>query len=218
MTAHDADVWLPFVDAYVDGTLDKKDALRLGLAAERSDALRAEITRARSFHGALAAMPVQIPSGGFEQRILDSVPLARYASAPRRSPVVVALGEITPSFVQRSVVRLGQGLSAMAVAWIIALAVGSTALQGQISAGAAALAVRLQLWSDASAGTPGLASLAAGVSASYDACHGALGSMAGAMGLGLTIFLLGAVLGGFGLWVAARRRTALRDRAGHDAA
>jgi anti-sigma factor RsiW len=217
MTAHDADVWLPFVDAYVDGTLDKKDALRLGLAAERSDALRAEITMARSFHGALAAMPVQVPSGEFETRILESVPLARYGSAPRRSPVVVALGEIAPSFLQRLVVRVGQGLSAMAVAWIIALAVGSTALQGQISDGAAALSARLQLWSDASAGTPGLGPLAAGVSASYDACFGALGSMAGVIGLGLTIFILGAALGGVGLWAAARRRAAIRGRAGHHA-
>lgn len=146
--AHTADAWLPFVDAYVDGTLDKKDALRLGLAAERSDALQAEITRVRGFHGALAAMPVQIPSDGFGVRILDSVPLARYASAPRRLPVVVALGELAPSFVQRWVVRLGQGLSALAAAWIIALAVGSTALQAQISAGAASLGVRLQLWSE----------------------------------------------------------------------
>ena len=215
--AHDADVWLPFVDAYVDGTLDRKEALRLGLAAERSEALRSEISRARSFHAALAAMPVEIPSDGFELRILDSVPLARYASAPRRSPVVVALGEFAPSFVQRWVVRLGQGLSALAVAWVIALAVGSTALQGQISAGAAGLAERLQHWSEASAGTPGLAQLAAGVSTSYDACFGALGSMAGAIGLGLTIFLIGAALGGVGLWAAARRRTSIRGRAGHHA-
>ena len=217
MTDHDADVWLPFVDAYVDGLLDDKDALRLRLAAERSPRLEAEIARTRSFHGALLAMPVATPGEGFEARILDSVPLARYASAPRRFPVVVALGELAPTFVQRWIVRLGQGLSALAVAWIVALAVGSTALQGQISAGAAVLGTRLQLWAEASNGTPVLASLAAGVSAAYDACFGALGSMAGAIGLGLTIFLLGAALGGAGLWAAARRRTPGRERAGHHA-
>ena len=217
MTDHDADVWIPFVDAYVDGTLDDKDALRLRLAAERSELLQAEISRTRSFHGALLAMPVEVPATGFETRILDSVPLARYASAPRRSPIVVALGELAPTFVQRLVVRLGQGLSALAVAWVMALVVGSTALQGQISAGAAALGMRLQLWAESSSGSPGLAQLAAGISASYDACFGALGSMAGVIGLGMTIFLLGAALGGIGLWAAARRRSVTSGRAGHHA-
>jgi anti-sigma factor RsiW len=217
MTANDADVWLPFVDAYVDGTLNDKDALRLRLAAERSELLRAEINQTRSLHEALRAMPVEIPADGFETRILDSVPLARYASAPRRFPLVVALGELAPSFVQRWVVRLGKGLSALAGAWIMALVVGSTAFQGQISAGAAALGVRLQLWATASTGTPILEPLAAGISASYDACFGALGSMTGAIGLGMTIFLLGAALGGIGLWAAARRRSVTKGRAGHHA-
>lgn len=217
MTTRDVDVWLPYVDAYVDGTLDEQDALRLRVAANSSPALAAAVDRVRALHAALDRMPVAEPSAAFDERILHSVPLARYVSAPRRAPIVVALGELTPGFVQHWVARLGRGLSALATAWLLAVIVGSTALQGQLSAGAAALGARLQLWADTTASSALLGPVARGLSAAYDACFGALGSMAGTVGLGLTIFLLGAALGGIGLWAAARRRPAGSGRAEHHA-
>lgn len=217
MSARDVDAWLPYVDAYVDGSLDESDALRLRLAAERSADLRAAVEQARSFHAALARMPVSAPPADFDARILESVPLARYASAPRRAPLVVALGELAPSAVQRWVGRLGRGLSAAAVAWIVALGLGSTALSDDLSALGTRLGDSLQGWAASSSSSAVLGPLARGLSAAYDACFGALGSMAGALGLGLTIFLLGAALGALGLWAVARRRSAGRGRAGHHA-
>ena len=65
MSVRDVDGWLPYIDAYVDGTLDEKESLRLIVAAENSDVLRAEIERVRSFHGALSGMPVSSPGEGF---------------------------------------------------------------------------------------------------------------------------------------------------------
>lgn len=204
MTA--VDVWLPFVDAYADGSLEDRDALRLRLAAESSAELREAIREASAFHAALAAMPAQAPGPDFDARVMATIPLERYASAPRRRTVSITLGQLAPSFVQRWVVRLGKGLSALAAAWVVALAVGSTALQAQISAGAAGLGARLQHWAEQSTGTPVLAQLAAALSGAYDASHGALGSVAGALGLGLTIFVIGALVGALALWMAARRR------------
>ncbi|RKZ17708.1 hypothetical protein DRQ53_02650 [bacterium] len=203
---NDLAVWLPYVDAFADGSLAEKDAVRLRVAAGKSPDLAAAIERASSFHSALAAMPVAEPGVDFATRIMESIPLQRYASAPRRAPVVVALGEMAPDFLQRLVVRLGAGLSALAVAWLAVLAVGSTALRGQISVAATDLGLNLQLWAETSASTPVIAPLARGLSAAYDASHGALGSMAGTLGLGLTIFAAGAVVGSIALWLVARRR------------
>jgi uncharacterized membrane-anchored protein len=55
------------------------------------------------------------------------------------------------------------------------------------------------------------------VSGAYDASFGALSSWESALGLGLIIFLLGAVVGGVGLWAASRRRAAVRGRSTHRA-
>lgn len=217
MTARDADVWLPFVDSFVDGTLQDADAVRLGLAAESSPELRAAIDDARALHAALARMPVETPSADFDARIIASVPLARYASAPRRGPVVAAIGELAPSFVLRWAGRFGKGLSALAVAWILAVAVGSTALRTELSEVGLSLGARLQTWAEASSSSAIVGPLAGAASAAYDACFGALGSMAGVIGLGLTIFLLGAALGGVVLWAVARRRSVVDGRAEHHA-
>jgi hypothetical protein len=217
MTARDVDGWLARVDEYVDGTLGDKDALRLRLAAEKSDELREEIAQLREFHAALGAMAVESPGPGFEAPILESVPLDRYASAPRRNPIVVALGEWAPSPLQRVAHRLGKGLSALAAAWILALIVSSTALQGPISGASLRLGEQLRAWADASAGNSVLHPVARLFSAAYDASFGVLGSMDGALGLGLTIFLLGALVGGLAFGLAARRRAAVRGRTTHQA-
>ena len=199
----------------VDGALGDKDALRLRLAAEKTAELRAEITRVRELHAALGAMPVESPPPGFEVAILDSVPLARYASAPRRNPIVVALGELAPSPLQRAAHHLGKGLSAVAAAWVLALIVSSTALQGPISGASVRLGDQLRAWADASSGSSVLHPVARLMSAAYDASFGVLGSMDGALGLGLTIFLLGALVGGLARGLAARRRAAVRGRSTH---
>jgi hypothetical protein len=217
MTARDVDGWLPFVDAYVDGTLDDKTALRLGLAAEKSPELKAEIERARSFHAALASMPVEAPAGSFDERVLTSVPYQRYASAPRRSPIVVVLGELTPSPVQRAVQRLGGAVSAVAAAWLLAVALGSTAWQAHVAAAGARIGAGLQGWAVSMDGTAVIGPVARILSAAYDAAFGAFGSVAGTMGLGLTIFVSGVLLGALALWMAARRRAAGHDRSAHHA-
>ena len=217
MTARDVDGWLPYVDAYVDGTLDEADALRLTVAAEQFPDLKAEIERARGFHGALAAMPVAQPDSGFDDRVLESVPLARYASAPRRRSLVVVLGDWAPSPVQRFVERLGGVLSAAALAWVLALSLGSTAWQAQVSSAGAWIGATLKAWSDSASTSAILGPVARVLSGAYDASFGALGSVAGTLGLGLTIFLLGAVVGAAVFWFAARRRSAVRGRSAHHA-
>ena len=217
MTARDVDGWLPYIDAYVDGTLDDKDALRLTVAAEKSDELQAAIERARGFHGALSAMPVDAPGPAFEERVLKSIPLDRYASAPRRRAIAVVLGEWAPSPVQRFVERLGGALSAVAVAWVLAVALGSTALQAQASSAGAWIGSQLQVWSQAADGTAVLGPVARIVSGAYDAGFGALGSVAGTLGLGLTIFLLGAAVGVALLSFAIRRRSNAQGRSAHHA-
>jgi anti-sigma factor RsiW len=217
MTARDVDGWLPYLDAYVDGTLDDKEALRLAVAAEQSPELKAEIERVRGFHAALSVMPVSEPGSEFDHRVLESVPLDRYAAAPRRRPLVVALGEWAPSPVQRLAERLGSALSAAALAWVLAVALGSTAWQAQVSAAGGWIGGQLQSWSAAAAGTAVVGPVARILSAAYDAGFGALGSVAGTLGLGLTIFVLGAVVGGAFFWVAARRRDAVRGRSAHHA-
>lgn len=215
MTAPDLETWLPYVDAYAEGTLDPKDALRLRLAAGQSPELTAAVESARAFHAALASMPVSTPSEAFEARILGSVPLARYASAPRRSAAGMVLGEWTPSVVQRLVLALGKGLSAVAAAWLVTLAVGSTAWQAQISAAAVRLGEQLDLWAQAAASTPVVGQLARALATAYDAGQGALGSVAGTVGAGLTIFVVGSLAGAFTLWVAMRTRGIARDRVTH---
>ena len=217
MTARDVDGWLPFVDAFVDGTLDEKTALRLGLAAEKSPELRAEIDRARAFHAALSSIPVEAPSGTFDERILASVPYQRYASAPRRSPIVVALGELTPSPVQRLVHRLGGALSAVAAAWLLAVALGSTAWQAQVAAAGTRVGAGLQGWASATEGSAVIGPVARILSATYDAAFGALGGVAGTVGLGVTIFVSGMLLGALAFWMATRRRAASHDRSAHHA-
>jgi anti-sigma factor RsiW len=217
MTARDVDGWLPYIDAYVDGTLEDKDALRLTVAAEQSAELRTAIEGARGFHAALSAMPVESPAPGFDSRVLESVPLSRYASAPRRRPLFVALGEWAPSPVQRFMERLGSALSAVAAAWVLALALGSTAWQAQVSSAGAWIGSQLQAWSLAAEGTAIVGPVARTLSGAYDASLGALGSLAGTLGLGLTIFLLGAAVGVALLFFAIRRRSIVRDGGAHHA-
>lgn len=217
MTARDVDGWLPYIDAYVDGTLDDKDALRLTVAAEKSAELRAAIEQARGFHGALSAMPVEAPARGFEDRVMQSIPLERYANAPRRRAIAVVLGEWAPSPVQRFVERLGGALSAVAAAWVLAVALGSTAWQSQVSSAGAWIGAQLQAWSQAAEGTAVLGPVARILSGAYDAGFGALGSVAGTLGLGLTIFLLGAAVGIALLSFAIRRRSTARGRSAHHA-
>jgi hypothetical protein len=130
---------------------------------------------------------------------------------------VVALGQLAPSAVQCWVRSLGRGLAAVGAAWLVALAIGSTALQGQISLALARLGNQLESWAQASDGIPVLAPVARMVSGAYDASFGALSSWESALGLGLIIFLLGAVVGGVGLWAASRRRAAVRGRSTHRA-
>jgi anti-sigma factor RsiW len=217
MTARDVDGWLPYIDSYVDGTLDDKDALRLTVAAEKSAELRAEVERARGFHAALSAMPVEAPAGDFETRVLQSVPLDRYATAPRRRSIAVALGEWAPSPVQRLVERLGGAVSAVAAAWVLAVSLGSTAWQGQVSSAGAWISSQLQAWSQASEGIAVLGPVARMMSGAYDAGFGALGSVAGTLGLGLTIFILGAACGLALLSFTIRRRSVARGRSAHHA-
>ena len=217
MTARDVDGWLPYIDAYVDGTLEGRDALRLTVAAEQSATLRNEIERARGFHAALSKMPVEGPAAGFDDRVFDSIPLGRYAAAPRRRSIVVALGEWAPSPVQRLIERLGGALSAIATAWVLAVALGSTAWQAQVSSAGGWIGSQLQAWSLAADGTAIVGPVARMLSGAYDAGFGALGSLAGTLGLGLTIFLSGAAVGFALLSFAARRRSVLRGRDAHNA-
>ena len=214
MTARDVDGWLAYVYAYVDGTLDEKDALRLTVAAEKSPELKVALERARDFHAALATMPVAEPGDGFDAPVLESVPLARYATAPRRRPLVVALGEWAPSPVQRAVERLGGALSALAVAWVLAVALGSTAWQAQVSSAGVSIGATLRGWAESGSALGPVARILSGA---YDASFGALGSVAGTLGPGLTIFLLGAVVGAAVFALAARRRSSVRDRSAHHA-
>ena len=130
-----------------------------------------------------------------------------------QQPLPPGLSRLLASLVE----RLGGVLSAAAAAWILAVALGSTAWQARVSAAGGWIGGQLQAWSEAAAGTAVVGPVARILSAAYDAGFGALGSVAGALGLGLTIFVLGAVVGGTFFWVAARRRSAVRGRSAHHA-
>lgn len=117
------------LQAYVDGTLGDKDALRVNLRAQADPGLEARVTETRAFFAALDAMPHDEPSASFDDRILKAVPLERYRTAPRKRRPVIVIGDLAPSRLVRTVQSMGKASIALGVAYLLTLGfVGVTAL------------------------------------------------------------------------------------------
>lgn len=204
--------WFALVDSYVDGTLDEKSALRLHLAAQKDPALAAELERTRAFFSALEAAPVAEPSARFDAAVLSRLPLERYATAPRKAPRTLVLGATEETVAERAARPLGRGLLAGAVAYVLVLLVGRSALQSGLTRGAAVVDDALADLATRTATTPVLSDLVVGVDRVYDAIASGVAAAAVWMGPSLATVLFGLLLGATVLWPLARRSSGMPER------
>jgi anti-sigma factor RsiW len=157
------------VQDYVDGTLDSKLALRMHLAAQRDPALQREIDETREMFQALQAVPPAQPSANFDRRVLRSVPLARYASAPRRSPRVLLLGDPTESTVMQALGWVQRLSSVWLGAYLLVAILGRTAVAEPVALLGRRLAEFFAQMADQSSGVGVLHAVAASLASGYDA-------------------------------------------------
>lgn len=199
---HDEDL-----QAYVDGTLDEKRALRLHLRAQADADLGRQLEQTRALFAALDAMPVQEPSSGFDEAVLATVPLERYRSAPRRADRVLVIGDLAPSAWARALQRAGRGALAAAAAYVLVLVIGRSALQEGVSSLARAVDAGLADMASSVRSVPVLAELVGALGRGYDAVVSAGAALSGLLGGEGTVLLVGTLLG-----VALLAALASRDR------
>ncbi len=208
--AHD-DALDALVDAYVDGTLDDKQALRLHLRAQADPAVEARLESTRAFFGALRSMPREEPGEGFDAAVLARVPLERYATAPRRRTPVIVIGDLAPSRLVRTLQSMGRLSIAGVAAYLLTLVVAGTQVGRAVSAAADRVSATLQSWASASESVPVLGALVGFLGAVHRAVTGAVGGLADAVGLHGATLLLGVALAAVVLVAATAQR---RRRAG----
>ena len=205
------------VDAYVDGTLDDKQALRLHLRAQADPVVEERLRSTRAFFEALESMPRDEPGEEFDAAVLARVPLDRYASAPRRRPPVIVIGDLAPSRLARTVRSMGRLSIAVTAAYLLTLAVAGTQVGSVVASGADRVAATLQSWAAASESVPVLGALVGVLGSIHRAVPASVGGLADEVGLHGATVVLGLVLG-VAVLVAAtaqRRRRAGSPTVGH---
>lgn len=204
----------PRLQEYVDRTLEEKEALRLHLRAQADAGLAARLDATRSFFAALDGMERAEPSPSFDARILASLPLEHYRSAPRRSAPVLVLGDLAPSAWWVALRSAGRGAMAIAGAYLLTLVVANSALQSVISAAALRVDHALTAAAQRTDAAGPWSSLVGALARGYDALLGAASGVVSAVGPSAAVFTLGAVVGIMALASMAAWR---RRHPGHSA-
>jgi hypothetical protein len=200
--------YLNRVQDYVDGTMSRRDAVEFYLLARKEERLRQEVDAYKALHAALDQMSIEEPSANFDAAILNSVPIERYRSAPRKPERVLVLGELREAIVERVFRRVRRPLLAGATAYALVLLVGHSFLARSVRQ----MAVQLDSWlADAvarSAEIPVLSSVVLGARGLYDAVSSAVGFSSALFGEAGATVLLGLALGALVVGVAqsVRRR------------
>lgn len=197
----------PRVQDYVDGALDAKEALRLHLRAQADAGLAAELAATRSFFTALDRLPRVEPAAGFDARVLASIPLDHYRSAPRRGPAVLVIGDLAPAMWWVALRRAGRGAMATAAAYLLVLVVANSAMQSGISQLALSVDRALAAAAERTASSDALSPLVSGLARGYDAVVGVAAAVADTVGPQMAVFGLGAVIAAIALaGLSARQR------------
>lgn len=195
---------------YVEGTLEHKQALHLHLRSVSDPVLAAELDATRSFFAALDGLPRAEPSTDFDARVLASVPLGHYASAPRRALPVLVIGDLAPAAWWVALRRAGHGAIAAVAAYFLVLVIANSTLQSGISKVAGSIDRALADAVERTASSAALSPLVGAVARGYDALTSAGAHVATAMGPALAVFVVGALLGMVALaTLAARQRKQL---------
>ena len=199
------------IQAYVDGTLDEKSALRLHLRAQADPEVEVRLREAREFFAELDAMPRQEPSIGFDAAILASVPLERYRTAPRKRPAVLVLDDFAPSRLVRTLQSMGRMAVATTTAYVLTLVLAGTQVGRLVADGAAWVESALASTAANTESVPLVGSVVAGLGSVYRTAQDGVARVSEAIGVHGATMVLGVLLGVVvvALIAAHRRREAL---------
>lgn len=174
--------WQKHLQDYVDGTLDDELALRLHLDAQKIPALQADLDRMRALFSALDETPRAEPGPDFDRRVLEDLPYEFYASAPRRAPKVLLLGEENPTVLSRVLLwtqRTSLGLLALHLAlWVL----GGTPVLRPLASAGRWVGEGLRSFGSAEGGGNPMVGVVAFLSGIYDGVAASLGQMASGQG------------------------------------
>jgi len=180
---------------YLDGELPGREGTRLLLDAESNARLSEELEDYRSLFSLLDTMPPDLPSPTFDQRVLESVPYRRYATAPRSVWPTLVLAADPLGWLRALGRLLRSGAGAVFAAYLLFLAVGHSVLREAASAAASWLGATLAQWSQSAHSVPVLSTVLNGASAAYGLLAAGVGTLAHAWGAGVVTVLVGALLG-----------------------
>ncbi|HKI82896.1 MAG TPA: hypothetical protein VKA63_01065 [Candidatus Krumholzibacteria bacterium] len=200
---------------YLDGDLQGRDATRLFLQAEKAPALARALAEYRNLFALLDRDPRDEPSPQMDARVLQAVPYAKYASAPRRALPVLILGSKMPAFLVRSLGLFRSGVAALTVAYSLFLLISHSFLQRAVGSGALAVRDALDFWAEKTVHVPLLSRL---VSFMATACNSSIAFVAHwnrTWGPAAVTLILGLAFAAsvFALMSLGRRR--LRDKGTH---
>jgi len=200
---------------YLDGDLQGRDATRLFLQAEKDPALAHALAEYRNLFALLDREPREEPSPQMDARVLQAVPYAKYASAPRRALPVLILGSKMPGFLVRSLGLFRSGVAALTVAYSLFLLVSHSFLQSAV--GGVALAVRdaLDFWAEKTVHLPLLSRPVSFLAAVCDSSMSFVAHWNRTWGPAVVTLVLGLVFAAlvYALMSLGRRR--LRDKGTH---
>lgn len=206
--------WRARVQDYLDDTLPRADAVRFFLQTQKHPQLKAELEAYRRIYSSLDAAPRATPAPGFDARVLASVPLDRYRSAPRHPERVLVIGDATLPLAHRLFGRLRRGMTAVAAAYVLFLAVShsflaqsAADLAGRVGGSLEALAARTQQ-------VPVLSGVVNALVRVYDASIQGLASLGGVLGVGVVTVIVGILVGAtaLGIYRSARRHADRRTQ------
>ena len=170
--------WQKHLQDYVDGTLDDELALRLHLDAQKIPALQEDLEQMRALFSALDETPRAEPDPDFDRRVLEDLPYEFYASAPRRAPRVLLLGEENPTVLSRILLwaqRVSLGLMGL---HLVLWALGGTPLVRQLAIAGRWVGEGLRSFGSSGGDGNPMVGVVAFLSGIYDGAAGSLGQMA----------------------------------------
>ena len=200
--------WRQRLQAYLDGTLPRKEAVKLFLYAEKHSDLQAELDQYRELFSSLDAAPVEEPSPLFDERVLARIPYEKYETAPRRALPVLTIGAEAPSLLARLLRPMRNGLSAAAAAYVLFLVVSHSFLAKTVADAAAVLGEGLGRLAAGTNDVPVVSVLVGSLARAYDAVTSSVAALGSTWGGGVVTILLGLLVGGAMLGAVAlgRRR------------
>lgn len=200
---------------YLDGDLPNSDATRLFLQAENDPALARTLAQYRELFRLLDRVPRDEPSPEMDARVLQAVPYAKYASAPRRALPVLILGSKMPGFLVRSLGLFRSGIAALTVAYSLFLLVSHSFLQRAVGGGALAVRDALDFWAEKTVHVPLLSRLVSFLASACDASMTFVAHWNQTWGSAAVTLVLGLVFAAliYALMSLGRRR--LRDKGTH---